>query len=578
MSEKFDKNLIQQIIDSNEFKGWLLSRRWFGDKSTLSNLDFNISVKHFEVISERLFITVIVVESGDYSKAYFLPLIYYHKIEDILESSEKSKENIIKLTENTFSKMLIRTLATEEQGNIIPVNLIEAEYCLFFWRKMLFDKRISEYFPVMSLKLELYTEQFQDKINMAKVQTLIEASLYTDRYQLLLKQLGGGNTTNLLFLLNIKNINKPYQDPFSYVIKSYKEYSESLEPKTLFVLVKNNYPNAPKIYGTVRFHEKDTIGILENVPNTGNLGDIYWNELNKMVNEAFMDIDSDYSYLSDNTKISEIIKKYCTESIKVSELIGVHIKGLHQALIFQEDDQYSLEKVDSTKYLKSYTEKLNSMLSIIQNNMNIKSETAFYRSPKIISILIDIKDIIEKFRSEFDIELVKIQPVHQDLHMQQILYNKEDQQYDFYFIDFEGDPQLSLVEKKRKFPIEKDLGSFLRSLSYIKFNTLLNFIEKKIVDKEKFEVPEEFLFSIYFRKSAKITRKQKVLEYLLKLVNAWESRMMTKIFDIKLNLHFTLINYFTIERALHELDYELLFRPRNIIVPILGLKELIDKY
>jgi len=152
------------------------------------------------------------------------------------------------------------------------------------------------------------------------------------------------------------------------------------------------------------------------------------------------------------------------------------------------------------------------------------------------------------------------------------------QEYYFYFIDFEGDPQLTITEKKAKFPIEKDLGSFLRSLSYIKFNTLLNFIEKKIVEKQKFEVPEEFLFSIYFRKSAKITKKHTTLEFLLKLLNAWENRMMRKIFDISLNLHFTLINYFTIERALHELDYELLFRPRNIIVPILGLKELIDKY
>lgn len=578
MSEKFDKNLIQQIIDSNEFKGWLLSRRWFGDKSALSNLDFKIVIQYFEIIEERLFITVIKIESGDYSKSYFLPLIYYHKIEDILEPNEKTQENIVKLIGNTFSKMLIRTLTSENQGKVFPVNLIEAEYCLLFWRKILFDTKISEFFPSMSLELTLYTEQFQDELNMAKVQTLIEASLYPDRYQFSLQQLGGGNTTNLLFLLKIQNLNKLNQSPLSYVTKSYKEYSESLEPKTLFVLVKNEYPNAPKIYGTVRFHNKETIGILEDVPNIGNLGDIYWKELNNLVNSVFKSIDDDYSYLSDKEKVSEIIKNFSTESIRVSELIGVHIKELHKALILSEDNQYSQETVDSSEYLRLYTEKLNSMLSTIQTNMNKKSEVAFYNSPKIAAILIDIKDIIEKFRSEFDTKNIKIQPVHQDLHMQQILYNKINQEYYFYFIDFEGDPQLTITEKKAKFPIEKDLGSFLRSLSYIKFNTLLNFIEKKIVEKQKFEVPEEFLFSIYFRKSAKITKKHTTLEFLLKVLNAWENRMMRKIFDISLNLHFTLINYFTIERALHELDYELLFRPRNIIVPILGLKELIDKY
>jgi len=134
-----------------------------------------------------------------------------------------------------------------------------------------------------------------------------------------------------------------------------------------------------------------------------------------------------------------------------------------------------------------------------------------------------------------------------------------------------------LEEKTQKFPIEKDLASFLRSLSYIKFYTLLNFIEKKIIEKDEYRVPEEFLFSLFFRKAAKISQKDKTLETLLYILNMWERQMMNKIFDKSLKINFTLINYFTIERALHELDYELLYRPSKIIIPILGLKELIDK-
>ena len=44
-----------------------------------------------------------------------------------------------------------------------------------------------------------------------------------------------------------------------------------------------------------------------------------------------------------------------------------------------------------------------------------------------------------------------------------------------------------------------------------------------------------------------------------------------------LNLNYILITYFYIERTLYELNYEILFRPNKIIVPILGLKEIIDK-
>ncbi|MBA7581458.1 Glucosamine kinase [subsurface metagenome] len=343
------------------------------------------------------------------------------------------------------------------------------------------------------------------------------------------------------------------------------------------MLVKNNFPNAPKIYGTIKLQGKETIGILEDVSNIGNLGDIYWNEVNKMIYDVFKRVNDDYSYLNNKEYMSNMIKKHCGESLKVSEKIGFQIKKLHNALILKDDPLYSKEMVDSKDYLKNYTDNLNSMVSKILNYTSKKSEGAFYNSPKITSIFLDIKDIIEKFRSEFDIQQITIQPVHQDLHFQQILYNKNNGDYMFYFIDFEGDPQLSQEERKERFPIEKDLASFLRSLSYIKFNTLINFIEKNIVDKNKFEVPAEFLFSLYFRKSSKISKKHKTLEIALNLLNLWENKLMGKIFDKSTKLHFALVNYFTIERTLHELNYELLFRPNNIIIPILGLKEIIDK-
>jgi len=578
MRNYFDKNLFQQVFNSNEFKGWLLSRRWFGDKSLLSNLMFIVSIKYFRMISESIFLTIIEITSQDYAKLYFFPIIIYAKIQDILETDENTRENVVKLTENTFSKIVALSVHDNQKEKILYLNLIEAEYCVLFWKKMLLDKKISETFPNLSMTLTLYSEQFEDEINMSKVRNLIEASLYPERYEYRLEQLGGGNTTNLLFLLRISNKKNPKQNSFSYVLKSYKEYSGSLEPRKLFVLVKNNFPNAPKIYATIKIQERETIGVLEDVPNKGNLGDIYWKELNHMIISVFNSLGEDFTSLDDRKNMSGYIKKYCADSIKVSEKIGFQIKQLHEALLVKDDPLYSKETVVSKNYLKNYSDKLINMVNSIQNNMSKGAEGAFYKSPKISSILIDIKDIIEKFLSEFDVDQIKIQPVHQDLHFQQILYNELNGNYTFYFIDFEGDPQLSEEQKHQKFPIEKDLGSFLRSLSYIKFNTLLNFIEKEFVDKDRFEVPAEFLYNLYFRKSSKITQKHKKLELALKLLNLWENKLMGKILEKSLNLHFTLINYFTIERVLHELSYELLFRPGNIIIPILGLKEIIDKY
>jgi hypothetical protein len=578
MRNYFDKNLFQQVFNSNEFKGWLLSRRWFGDKSLLSNLSFKVSIKYFNLISETIFLTIIEITSQNYAKSYFFPVIIYEKIQDILEANENTRENVVKLTENTFSKIVALSVYDNQKEKILNLNLVEAEYCILFWKKMLFDKKISETFPNFSMTLTLYSEQFEDEINMSKVRNLIEASLYPERYEYRLEQLGGGNTTNLLFLLRISNKKNHKQNYISYVLKSYKEYSGSLEPRKLFTLVKNKFPNAPKIYGTIKLQERETIGVLEDVPNKGSLGDIYWKELNQMIISVFNTVKEDFSSFDDKDNMSAYIKKYCADSLKVSEKIGFQIKQLHEALLLKDDPLYSKETVVSNDYLKNYSSKLNKLVNEIQNSMSKGSEGAFYKSPKVSSILIDIKDIIEKFLSEFDVDQIVIQPVHQDLHFQQILYDENEGDYSFYFIDFEGDPQLSEEQKKLKFPVEKDFGSFLRSLSYIKFNTLLNFIEREFVDIERFEVPAEFLYSLYFRKSSKTSQKHKKLEFALKLLNVWENKLMSKILEKSLNLNFTLINYFTIERVLHELSYELLFRPGNIIIPILGLKEIIDKY
>ena len=113
----------------------------------------------------------------------------------------------------------------------------------------------------------------------------------------------------------------------------------------MFVLVKNSFPNAPKIYGTIKLQERETIGVLENVPNKGNLGDIYWKELNHMINSVFKRVSDDFSSLEDKDNMSAYIKEYCAESLKVSEKIGFQIKQLHEALIVQNDQLYSKETV-----------------------------------------------------------------------------------------------------------------------------------------------------------------------------------------------------------------------------------------
>ena len=73
-----------------------------------------------------------------------------------------------------------------------------------------------------------------------------------------------------------------------------------------------------------------------------------------------------------------------------------------------------------------------------------------------------------------------------------------------------------------------------------------------------------------------ITELSGKLAIIKNVLNIWESKLIGKILK-NLNLSHVLITYFYIERAFYELKYEILFRPNKIIVPVLGLKEIVEK-
>ena len=111
-------------------------------------------------------------------------------------------------------------------------------------------------------------------------------------------------------------------------------------------------------------------------------------------------------------------------------------------------------------------------------------------------------------------------------------------------------------------------------MSYIKYNTLLGYINEKIVKKEGKQSPEEILHDLLFLNKKKDGFR--TLEMVLSVLNIWEKNL-TEIILRELEPNITLLDFFTIERTLQEINYEILYRPYKLIVPLLGLKEIIEK-
>jgi len=542
MNENFDKDVLLQVLKTREFKEWLLSRRWFSHKSELSDLQFEVLLDYFEVIGGDIITTVIKITKAGYDKRYFIPFLRFEELANILEESERIEENLRKLQENSF---------------LGAINLLEAEYCLLFW-KTIFSRII-------------FINDLDEKSKY-----FIDVTKDHDKYDISLKQLGEGNTTNLLFKLKIRKKDEPDHKLASIVVKSYKNYIENLEILKLTTLMKNNFKHAPKLLGSIKIGEFKAIGIIEKVSNIGNIGAVYWNELNDMIFRIFEDVNGNYSQFEDKHQIFELITRNCVTSLDFSSEIGHIIKKMHRALTISEskDEHFSSEVIKTQKCLEPRVSYIHSIILNLKFTIKQLTTNSFFDISQINSILNDVSEVLGNLLFRIRDTSISMQTLHQDLHMEQVLYNTVNEKYEFYFTDFEGDPQLSPEEKKKKLPIEKDLASFLRSLSYIKYNTLLGYINEKVAKSDDKESPEKILHDLLFLNENRANIP--VFDILLRVLNIWENKL-TEIILRELDLTTALLDFFTIERTLQEINYEILYRPDKIIVPLLGLKEMFEK-
>ena len=295
-----------------------------------------------------------------------------------------------------------------------------------------------------------------------------------------------------------------------------------------------------------------------------------------MIFNVFEDVNASYFQLEDKAQVFKLITRYCVTSLEFSSEIGQIIKKMHDALIVPDskNENFHSEFVKSKKCLEPRVSNIHSIILNLKFTIKQLTTNSFLDISQINSILNDVSEVLGNLLFRIRDISIKIQPIHQDLHMEQVLYDIGNDKYEFYFTDFEGDPQLSPEGKKKKLPVEKDVASFLRSLNYIKYNTLIGYINEKIAKKVDKESPEKILHDLLFL-DEKIGRNP-TLDIIIRVLDIWEKKLKEIILR-ELDLNAALLDFFTIERTLQEINYEILYRPDKIIVPLLGLKEILEK-
>lgn len=242
-------------------------------------------------------------------------------------------------------------------------------------------------------------------------------------------------------------------------------------------------------------------------------------------------------------EVAELLQESCA----AAGLLGTRTAQLHVALASGIAPEFRPEPLTTQKWQE--------LVALIRLEIGATEQLLKSRRDVIQSIGATVfaesfaakaAEFLELLTSDGRVPPIELIRVHGDYHLGQVLRARDD----FQIIDFEGEPDRPLAERREKRPAYKDVAGMLRSFHYASNASAENGLQAW---KQCWfsAVAHEFLRTY----SAGIASKQLV--------------------PIDPEAARRLLNVFLLEKALYELRYELNNRPDWAMIPIRGLSEVL---
>ncbi|MHC4879086.1 MAG: maltokinase N-terminal cap-like domain-containing protein [Planctomycetota bacterium] len=164
-----------------------------------------------------------------------------------------------------------------------------------------------------------------------------------------------------------------------------------------------------------------------------------------------------------------------------------------------------------------------------------------------------VDEIMQRLAGLNDVSLIR---VHGDYHLGQVLRTHDD----FVIIDFEGEPDRPLAERREKRCAAKDVAGMIRSLHYASNAASVGLLPP----------PDNSIIApdVWQRQWYVNCRDAFLAGYATSLTAA-------KIMPADAAAAAALLDMFVVEKVLYELRYEINHRPDWISIPLAGLQELL---
>ena len=361
----------------------------------------------------------------------------------------------------------------------------------------------------------------------------------------------------------------------NYILKFFRRIYADKNPDyemSRFLSHRKEFKHTPTYLGSINIIDSEntniTIGLMQKmVPNKGDAWEYFLKEIHKIYKTidykeiAFNDLP-DIEMFS-RTKISEVAPEIIDwvglNLLSKVKLLAQRTAEMHIALGSEfEDTSFTPTRFngDYTVWLKNrLTYQFQNRLNLTENNLH-KLEGY---SLELAKEFLENKNNIRKRLVNFDWTKLKGERIriHGDYHLGQILVQNDD----FCILDFEGEPESTIRDRKVKQPPLKDVAGLFRSFHYAIYSTIFNHQDEYKLEKEELFKFAELLYK-YFVAVFLETYRAVTQENNLSIGYRHERRF--------------LLEYCLLEKAIYELGYELNSRPKWTIIPLKGIANIMN--
>ncbi len=239
-------------------------------------------------------------------------------------------------------------------------------------------------------------------------------------------------------------------------------------------------------------------------------------------------------------------------------LLGQRTGEMHLSLYAPNASAAFCSEPFTTDYRQFLHKRFTHLLDI-RYNLLIENYTKLDApTQRLAWIFMEARELIDDFAAEIltkPLESKRIR-IHGDYHLGQVLSQNDD----YIIIDFEGEPEASITERKIKHSPLKDVAGMIRSYHYAVSAKLFNADETKTIDPEKLLTVTDRWYKLM---------RDTYLDAYFGAVGSPHP-----LFKSQMEVNFLLL-YFLLEKAVYELGYEISYRPDWVKIPLRGIVDVV---